>query len=101
MGDAFNETGDAGFMILQNKAAQIRKLLLGAMLLAKDSWKDELLRTPRGLDVMKTMEEAEEQFTESSLMDPMEKLDSDLSVINTRARAFVELIDYLTELKGQ
>lgn len=101
MGDGFNETGDTGFMILQNKAAQIRKLLLGAILLAKNSWKDELLSTPKGLDVMKTIEEAEEEFIDSSLMSAMEKLDSALSVINTRARAFVILIDYLSELRKE
>jgi len=99
MGDQFNETEDAGFMILENKAAQIRKLLLGAILLAKDAWKDELLGTPRGLDVIEAMEDAEEEFIDSTLTDPMEKLDSALTVINTRARAFVVLIDYLAELK--
>ena len=38
MGDRFNEIGgDDRFMILQNKATQIRKLLLGALLLAKNT----------------------------------------------------------------
>jgi len=95
MGDLFNEMDDDRFMILENKATQIRKLLLGSLLLAKDTWKDELLSTPKGLDVMKTMEEAEEEFIDSTLTDPIEKLDSALSVINTRARAFATLIDYL------
>ena len=97
MGDLFNEMDDDRFMILENKATQIRKLLLGSLLLAKDTWKDELLSTPKGLDVMKTMEEAEEEFIDSTLTDPIEKLDSALSVINTRARAFVTLIDYLSQ----
>ena len=43
------------------------------------------------------MEEAEEEFIDSTLTDPIEKLDSALSVINTRARAFVTLIDYLSQ----
>ena len=98
MGDRFNEIGgDDRFMILQNKATQIRKLLLGALLLAKHTWKDELLSTPKGLDVMKTMEEAEEEFVETTILGPAEKLDSVLSVINTRARAFATLIDYLAQ----
>lgn len=99
MGDRFGEMGDNRFMILEDKATQIRKLLLGSLLLSKDTWKDELLRTPQGRDVMKTMEEAEEEFIDTALTDTMEKLDSILSVINTRVRAFVVLIDYLARQK--
>jgi len=99
MGDRFDDRGDSSFIVLENKAAQIRKLLLGSLLLAKDTWKEELLRSPRGLDVMKTMEEAEEEFIKTELDHPLEKLDNALSVINTRARAFVVLIDYLSQLK--
>lgn len=99
MGDRFDDRGDSSFIVLENKAAQIRKLLLGSLLLAKDTWKEELFRSPRGLDVMETMEEAEEEFIDSRLSHPLEKLDNALSVINTRARAFVVLIDYLTQLK--
>ncbi len=99
MGDRFNEAGDDRFMILENKATQIRKLLLGSLLLAKDTWKKELLSTPRGLDALRTIEETEEEFIDSALTDPLEKLDSALSVINTRARAFVTLIDYLAQHK--
>jgi hypothetical protein len=101
MGDRFNEMDDGRFMILENKAAQIRKLLLGSLLLAKNTWRDELLSTPKGLDVMKTMEEAEEEFINPALTRSVEKLDSALSVINTRARAFVTLIDYLAQHKRE
>ncbi|MGO9611964.1 MAG: hypothetical protein ACLPX5_02910 [Dissulfurispiraceae bacterium] len=65
--------------------------------MAKDTWKDVLLSTPKGLDLMKIMEEAEDEFVDFTLMDPMEKLDSALSVINTRAAAFLILIDYLSQ----
>lgn len=99
MGDQFNETGDKRFMILENKAAQIRKLLFGSLLLAKDAWKDKLLSSPKGLDVMRTMEEAEEEFIDTTLTDPAKRLDRALSVINSRARAFVMLIDYLAQHK--
>ena len=97
MRDRFNNMGDDRFMILENKATQIRKMLFGLLLLSKDTWKDELLSTPRGLDVIKTMEEAEEEFIDSTLTDPIEKFDNALSVINKRARAFVTLIDYLSQ----
>lgn len=101
MGDLADDRGDSPFMVLENKAAQIRKLLLGSLLLAKETWKDDLLRSPRGLDVMKTMEEAEEEFIDTGIAHPVEKLDNALSVINTRARAFVVLIDYLAQLRRQ
>jgi len=99
MVDRFDEASDYRLTILENKAIQIRKLLLGLLLLAKDTWKYELLSTPKGLDVMKTMEEAEEEFIDFTLTDPIEKLDSALSVINARARVFVTLIDYLAQNK--
>jgi hypothetical protein len=90
---------DERFMFLEIKAAQIRKLLLGSLLLAKNTWKDELLRTPQGLDVIKTIEEAEEDFIDPSITDPVEKLDDVLGVINKRARAVVVLLDYIAEHK--
>ena len=99
MGNQFNGTHDDRFMILENKAAQIRKLMLGSLLLAKDTWKDELLSSPKGLDIMRTMEEAEEDFIDSSFTDPVARLDRALSVINTRARAVVMVIDYLARHK--
>jgi hypothetical protein len=88
---------DERLMFLENKAAQIRKLLLGSLLLAKNAWKDELLRTPQGLDVMKTIEEAEEEFIDPSITDPVAKLDDVLGVINKRARAVVVLMDYIVQ----
>jgi hypothetical protein len=86
-------------IFLENKAAQIRKLLLGSLLLGKNTWKNELLRTSQGLDVMKTIEEAEEEFIDPSITDPVAKLDNVLSVINNRARALVVLMDYIAQQK--
>ena len=99
MGDQFNGADDNRFMILENKSGQIRKLLFGSILLAKDTWKEELLSSPEGLEVMMTLEEAEEEFIAPSLTDPVRRLDRSLSVINRRARAFVVLVDYLTRHK--
>jgi hypothetical protein len=90
---------DHSLMFLENKATQIRKLLLGSLLLAKDIWKDELHKTPEGLDVLKTVSEAEDEFIDPSLVDNIQKLDNALSVINTRARAFVALMDYIARHK--
>lgn len=86
-------------MFLEIKAEQVRKMLLGSLLLAKDAWKDALLRTPAGLRVLKTVEEASEEFIDPSLADPVEKLDNVLGVINRRARAVVVVLDYLAQHK--
>jgi len=101
MGDQFGSNDDQRFMILENKASQIRKLLFGSILLAKDTWQEELLNSPKGLEVMMTLEEAEEEFIDPSLTDPVKRLDRSLSVINTRARAFVILIDYLAQMRAK
>ena len=90
---------DDRFMFLEIKAEQIRKMLLGSLLLAKDAWKDVLLRTPGGLRVLQTVDEAAEEFIDPSLIDPVEKLDNVLGVINKRARAVVVLLDYLAQHK--
>lgn len=90
---------DDRFMFLEIKAEQIRKMLLGSLLLAKDAWKDALQRTPEGLLVLKTVEEAVEEFIDPSLTDPVEKLDNVLGVINRRARAVVVVLDYLAQHK--
>ena len=99
MGEQCSGPGDSTFMILENKASQIRKLLFGSLLLAKDTWKEELSSSPGGLDVMMIMEEAEEEFVDTTLTDPVERLDRALSVINRRARAIVTVIDYLSQHK--
>jgi hypothetical protein len=90
---------DDRFMFLEIKAEQIRKMLLGSLLLAKDAWKDALLGTPEGLRVLETVEEAAEEFIDPSLTDPVEKLDNVLGVINRRAHAVVVVLDYLAQHK--
>ena len=55
---------------LEQKATEIRKALLGALLLAKDIGKDKL---EQGADVMKIVEEAENAFVNTSLTDGFDK----------------------------
>jgi hypothetical protein len=93
-----DEMHDDRFMLLEIKATQIRKLLLGSLLLAKDAWKDALLGTPEGLRVLRTVEEAAEEFIDPSITDPVAKLDNILGVINRRARAVVVVMDYIARL---
>ena len=90
---------DDRFMFLEIKAEQIRKMLMGSLLLAKDAWKDTLHGTPEGLRILQTVEEATEEFIDPSITDPVAKLDNVLGVINKRARAVVVLLDYLARHK--
>jgi hypothetical protein len=92
----FNDIHDDRFMLLEIKATQIRKMLLGSLLLAKDAWQDALFGTTEGLRVLKTVEEAEDDFIDPSITDPVEKLDNVLGVINRRARAVVVVLDFLS-----
>jgi len=91
-----DEMQDDRFMLLEVKATQIRKMLLGSLLLAKDAWKDALFGTPEGLRVLETLEEAEDDFIDQSISDPVAKLDNVLGVINRRARAIVVVLDFLS-----
>jgi len=90
---------DDRFMFLEIKAEQIRKMLMGSLLLAKDAWKDTLHGTPEGLRVLQTVEEATEEFIDPSITDPVAKLDNVFGVINKRALAVVVLLDYLARHK--
>lgn len=95
MADFRKEPYDDPFRFFEIKATQIRKLLLGSLLLAKDAWRDALLDTPEGLRVLKTIEEAEEEFIDPTIAEPFAKLDDVLSVINRRARAIVVVMEYI------
>ncbi len=97
MGNYHDAMHNDRFQFLEIKAEQIRKMLLGSLLLAKHAWKDALLRTPEGLRVLKTVDEAAEEFIDTTLSDPIERLDDVLGVINKRARAVVVVLDYLTQ----
>jgi hypothetical protein len=94
----FNDIHDERLMFLEIKATQIRKMLLGSLLLAKDAWQDALHGTAEGLHVLKTVE-AEDDFIDPSITDSVEKLDNVLGVINRRARAIVVVLDFLSRRK--
>lgn len=95
MTEFHNEQYDDPFKFFEIKATQIRKLLLGSLLLAKNAWKDALLGTPDGLRVLKIIEEAEEEFIDPSIADSFAKLDDVLGVINKRARAVIVVMEYI------
>ena len=94
----FEETSSEDRLIrCENKATEIRKLLLGALLLAKGIWKDDLEEKPAGLEVLRAIEEAEEDFMNSSLTDRFEKLENLLDVISKRTKGIFLLMEYISK----
>ncbi len=81
----FHDTMHGGrFLFFEIKTAQIRKLLLGS-LSGKRYVERRSTRDPRGLGILKTVEEAADEFIDPSIADSLAKLDNALSIINTHA----------------
>ncbi len=99
MGHFADMTNEGLFIRLENKAGEIRKILLGALLLAKDILKDELEKEPEGIEVIQAIEEAEEAFINSSLTDSLERLEDVLDVIHKRAKGIYALMEYVSKHK--
>ncbi len=92
-------TNEDEFIILENKATEIRKIIFGALLLAKDIWKEELDKTEEGFEIIKAIEEAEEAFVNSALTHRYEKLKNTLHVIHTRSKGIFTLLEYISKTK--
>jgi hypothetical protein len=90
-------TDEERFARLERKATEIRKMLFGALLLAKDVWKGELSRGGEGLEIMEAMEKAEESFTEGFQPDARKRLEHTLDVINQRAKSIFDLMSYISK----
>jgi hypothetical protein len=85
------------FARLELKAEEIRKMLFGALLLAKDIWKEELLQSREGLEIMEALEKAEESFADRSEPDRIKRLESTLDVIDRRAKSIFDLMSYVSK----
>jgi hypothetical protein len=81
----------------EEKAAEIRKLLLGTLLLAKDMWKEGARRDAAGTEVLRAVEQAEEDFVNAALTDRFEKIEDLLDVILKRAKAIFLLMEYISK----
>jgi hypothetical protein len=81
----------------EKKAAEIRKLLLGTLLLAKDMWGNIAEREAAGIEVLRAVEQAEEDFVNSALIDRFEKIEDLLDVILKRAKAIFLLMEYISK----
>lgn len=96
----FDDTSEEDILTrCENKAAEIRKLLFGTLLLAKEMLKDDLGQKPAGLEVFQAVEEAEKDFVNSSLTDRFEKLEDTIEVILKRAKGIFLLMEYISKGK--
>lgn len=90
-----NKSNEGKFEKLENRLTELRKLSLGTLLLAKEIWKDKLSQKQEGAELIKTIEEAEEAFVDSSLTDRFERCGNILDVIYERTRGIFALLEYI------
>jgi len=90
-------TDEERFARLEHKTAETRKMLFGALLLAKEVWKDELLRTKEGLEIMGALEKAEESFADRSQPDRFKRFEQAVDVISRRAKSIFDLMSYISK----
>jgi len=90
-------TDEDKFIRLEHKCTEIRKTLMGTLLLAKDLYKDELLNSREGEEVIRVLEEAEEAFVDISLTNRFARLENVLNVIQKRAQGLYMLMEYLSK----
>ncbi|MBI5100059.1 MAG: hypothetical protein HZB30_12585 [Nitrospirae bacterium] len=90
-------TDEDKFIRLEHKCTKIRKTLMGTLLLAKDLYKDELLKSREGEEVQRVLEEVEEAFVDTSLTNRFSRLENVLNVIQKRAQGLFMLMEYLSK----
>ncbi len=92
-------TDEDRFIRLENKCTEIRKTLMGTLLLAKDLYKDKLPGSREGEEVIRVLEEAEEAFVDTSLTDRFARLENVLDVIHKRTKGLYTMMEYLSKHK--
>jgi len=95
----FADADEVRFIKLENQATEIRKTLLGALMMAKDLWKSELEQKQEGTGIARAIKEAEEIFVDSALLDGFERLEAMLKVIHKRADGLFLLLQYIHKNK--
>ena len=90
-------TDEERFARLEHKAAEIRKVLFGALLLAKEGWREELFRRREGLEIMENVEKAEESFADRLQPDRFKRFEQTLDIINRRAKGIFDLMSYISK----
>jgi hypothetical protein len=94
----FNDAHDEDILTrCEDKAVEIRKLLLGTLLLARDMWGKNAEHAVAGSEVLRTLEKAEEEFVNAAITDRCERIEDLLDVILKRAKALFLLMEYISE----
>jgi hypothetical protein len=95
----FADPNENRFLILEHMATEIRKFLLGSLIFSKVIWKNELAQKPKGIEILKMIEEAEEAFLNDSLTSKFDRLEDVLSLIHKRAKGLFLLMEYIAKSK--
>jgi hypothetical protein len=95
-GDWADMDDEEGFARLEHKAEEIRKMLFGALLLAKELWKDQLSQGPKGVEIMEAMEAAEDAFADRSQADRGKRLEQTIDVIGKRAKSIFDVMSFVS-----
>ncbi|MEW6117585.1 MAG: hypothetical protein AB1553_11920 [Nitrospirota bacterium] len=86
---------------LEQQAAEIRKLLLGALLMAKDLWRKELEQEHEESELARAIREAEEAFVDVYREDSSEKLENLFEIIRKRAKGLFRIMEAATNYERQ
>ncbi|MFZ5996040.1 MAG: hypothetical protein ACOYW7_00895 [Nitrospirota bacterium] len=86
---------------LERQAAEIRKLLLGALLMAKDLWRKELEQEHEESELARAIREAEEAFVDVYREDSSEKLENLFEIIRKRAKGLFMVMEAAENYKKQ
>ena len=89
------------FSALIEKASETRRLLMGALVLSKEVFREELGKKPGGEEVERAVDSAEEVFIDTTLADELDVIEDILDVILKRAEALFALMDYVLKERGK
>ncbi len=82
---------------LEREAADARKMLFGALSIAKEMWQGELLQRPEGIEVLHELEKAAESFIDPSQQDRFKRFEQTIHVIGLRAKGIFDLVTYASK----
>lgn len=80
---------------LEERATEIRKLLLGTLIIARERWMELLEKDEDGKKILDFLEEAEASFVDSSIEDWLLRFESTLDVIHKRSGGLFALMEYV------
>ena len=92
-------TDEDRFIRLEHTCTEIRKTLMGTLLLATDLYKNELFKSREGEEVIRAIEETEEAFVDTTLTNRFARLENILDVIHKRTKGLYILMEYFSKHK--